>query len=348
MKIHRRSKLKILKLLVLIVGITGILALISNIFPGKNQGNRNLTIISSDQLKKMDFKEAIKLEENASFEKYILTFEKEVSKFDGTNYSTGYKVTIPSSKLQGVELSKDTPYGFNTDVEIINDGSGLQVVIPTTFDENFLYQNPIDKREIIILIAKSDDPYTHSVTLDPGHGGIDIGTSYGNFYEKDITLKIASYMKMDLIYNGNKVVMTREDDNVTLGEREWLAQITKVANTEKTDILVSVHINSFTTPEPEGIITYYYTVGHEEQAAEREALATAIQKNVVSTDGWKDNGIRTENFQVLRDSTMPSVLVEAGYISNSADRARLQKEEVLINIADSINKGIMEYLNSKE
>lgn len=350
MKVSKKLKKNIFYILCIIVGASGALAFTSTVFSGSKVNAKNsskLVIVSPDKLKKVDFKGAITVEENEAFEKYKLILSKDSNELNGEMYNTGYKVTVDKATLKNIELNDKTSYGFNNDVEIKSVSGNLEIIFPTQYKENFIFQHPVNKNEVYILIAKKANPYSYSVTLDPGHGGIDGGSNVGNFYEKDVTLKLAKYMKMGLIYGGSKIVMTREDDEVNDNDRQRLREITEIANKANTDIFVSIHLNSFETSEPKGMTTYYYTKGHEDQAAEREKLASIIQKNIISKDGWLDNDIRKENFQVIRDTKMPSVLIEAGYISNAEDRAKLQQDKILYNIAESINNGIFEYLNKK-
>lgn len=350
MKVNRKLKRNIFYLLCVIVGVSGALAFGSTVLKGSKVNAKNsgkLLIVSPDKLKKVDFKESITLEENDAFEKYKLLLSKEPEHLNGEIYNAGYKVTIDKAILKNVEMQDKTSYGFNNDIEIKSQSGNLVLVFPTQYKENFIFQHPVNKNEVYILISKKANPYSYSVAVDPGHGGIDTGTNVGQLYEKDITLKIANYMKMGLTYGGSKIVMTREDDNVNGDERKRLREITDMANKSGANIFVSIHLNSFDTSEPKGVTTYYYTKGHEDQAAEREKLAGIIQKNLLLKDSWFDNTIKKENFQVLRDTKMPSVLVEAGYLSNPEDRAKLQQDKILYNIADSINKGIFEYLNKK-
>ncbi|WP_426348361.1 N-acetylmuramoyl-L-alanine amidase family protein [Alloiococcus sp. CFN-8] len=347
MRIKKKAKRKILKLLTMIFFLSGTLAIISTLFSKEFvNGSSELLIISSAKLKSKDFKKDITIEENSYFEKYTIKLAEEAGDIDGQTFSTGYRVIV-YGKLKDTSLKEGIHYGFNEDVDISTNGKKLTVVIPTSYKDNFVYLNPLDSRELIILAAKRDNPYDHTVTLDPGHGGADVGANYGDLYEKNVNLKIALYMKMGLIYEGKRVIMTREDDHVLLNDVQWLDAITKTANASKSDAFVSIHINSFDkSEEPNGLSTYYYTKGHESQAKDRILLAETIQKHIITSDGWKDMGVKEESFEVIRDTTMPSVLVECGFMSNPGDRRRLSDDNTLMNLAENINKGIIEYLEA--
>ena len=152
-------------------------------------------------------------------------------------------------------------------------------------------------------------------------------------------------MADNLRYNGCNVVFTRNTDIVL--DRLVKADLIKrasFANDEKADIFVSVHINSNDVNVYNGIDTNYYApLGF--QKAERTKLAQTIQKEMLKNDGWKNMGERSENFAVLRLTTMPSVLVECGFITNASDRDKLLNEETLVNFGLNISNGILNYLS---
>ncbi|MFL0194482.1 N-acetylmuramoyl-L-alanine amidase [Clostridium sp. WILCCON 0269] len=193
------------------------------------------------------------------------------------------------------------------------------------------------------IVNKDKDKHTslkkYYIVLDPGHGGIDKGTSYGNMEEKNITLKIAKYAKTYLSSKGNVVFLTREEDKL-LG----LDEIGDIVNSSCADAFVSIHVNSLNDKNFKGITTLYYDVnGYQEE--ERIKLANAIEKECVKSDNWESEGIRKQNLAVLRYSKIPGVLVECGFITNAEDRKRLSDEKVLKTLAQNISNGIINYLN---
>ncbi|KHO40177.1 N-acetylmuramoyl-L-alanine amidase family protein [Clostridium tetani] len=176
------------------------------------------------------------------------------------------------------------------------------------------------------------------VVLDPGHGGMDKGTSFGDLYEKDINLKIAFYTKEYLEKQGVQVFMTREEDKFL-----YLREISNYSNGLNPDILTSIHVNSNKDSSYNGIITYYYDL-EEFQKEERIKLANAIQKEVSSGETWRDGGVRKQNIAILRWSNVPCALVECGFITNVEDRKKLNDEKVLKITGVNIAKGIINYL----
>jgi N-acetylmuramoyl-L-alanine amidase len=195
----------------------------------------------------------------------------------------------------------------------------------------------VDRTNKIDKSKQSVKKYT--IVLDPGHGGIDTGTSYGTMYEKDLTLKIVKYAEAYLKDKGYTVVLTRNEDKLIP-----LKQIGNIANSSNADAFVSIHINSINDSSFKGITTYYYDVnGYEKE--ERTKLAETIEKYALKNDGWDNKGIRRQNLAVLRYSNMPSVLVECGFITNTDDREKLAKDAILKKLGENVSDGVIDYLN---
>lgn len=202
-----------------------------------------------------------------------------------------------------------------------------------------VYDSYKDKHKKNMFSNKKE---SYVIVLDAGHGGIDKGTSIGNLYEKDITLKIATFTKDYLIKQGHIVFMSRDKD-ILLS----LRQIGDFVNEKNPNAFVSIHVNSFKKPEFKGITTYYYDVDGF-QKDERIKFAKVLQKNACGNDIWEDRGIRRQNLAVLRYSKVPCVLLECGFITNLNDRKRLQDDEVLKITAQNIGNGIIDYLSNKQ
>ncbi|KZL90146.1 N-acetylmuramoyl-L-alanine amidase family protein [Clostridium magnum] len=185
----------------------------------------------------------------------------------------------------------------------------------------------------------SNNNKNYTIVLDPGHGGVDLGTSYKNFNEKDLTLKIVKYAEEYLKDEGYAVVLTRNEDKLVP-----LKEIGNIANNSNADVFVSVHINSLQDINYKGITGYYYD-GKGYETDERIKLVKTIGDEILKSDSWEDKGVKRENFAVLRYTKMPSALIECGFITNEEDRARLSKDEVLKRLAENISKGIINYLD---
>ncbi len=222
------------------------------------------------------------------------------------------------------------------------------------------------------------------VVLDPGHGGKDPGASSYGLQEKRIVLDISRRVKRILDKKGGyEVILTRDNDTfLSLEER------TVFANTKKADLFVSIHVNANTKRSVRGLETYMLNFTDDEEAmkvAAREnkislkrmketrsevgailaslelqnkrdeslKLANYIQESMVSNvkgkySRIKDHGVRQALFYVLFGAHMPSVLVEASYITNREEAIRLKSARYREYLARGIADGIEEYLKKSE
>ena len=130
------------------------------------------------------------------------------------------------------------------------------------------------------------------ICIDPGHGGYDPGAVNHNVgvTEKALSLKIAALLGGELASRGYDVFFTRELDTfIPLGFR------TKIANNEKADLFISIHLNAAADPAAQGIETWYY-----EGSRESERLAAIVQRELKDQFLAKNRGIKsTRGFYVL-------------------------------------------------
>lgn len=178
----------------------------------------------------------------------------------------------------------------------------------------------------------------YAVVLDAGHGGSASGAVYGGIMEKDLTLPITLEVAHILEERGCQVFLTRRtDSDVGLYER------CDMANGTGADIFVSIHANaSVTNLEFQGTFTYYYPGSYW-----GEALAGIIQTEVVRAAGSIDRGILTDNFVVLRETRMPAVLVETGFMSCPAELWRLCDQAYQKALAQGIANGVERYFTGR-
>jgi N-acetylmuramoyl-L-alanine amidase len=181
------------------------------------------------------------------------------------------------------------------------------------------------------------------VVLDAGHGGKESGATGFGVQEKDINLAITLMAGKILEDNGVNVSYTRSDDSyLTLTERA------EYANNLNAALFVSIHNNSFTSPEAHGTETYYYApISDLEliwQKEERARLAESIQNQLVKILGRKDRGVKQSNFTVLVKTKMPSALAEVSFISNPTENELLCNKNYQERAAEAIANGILEYL----
>jgi N-acetylmuramoyl-L-alanine amidase len=174
------------------------------------------------------------------------------------------------------------------------------------------------------------------VIIDAGHGGSDPGTTgYSSKYEKDFTLPLALKVQALLLKEPDiEVIMTRESDVYpTRTERVQLA------NKLMADVFVSIHGNSvLKSPQVTGTETFYY------KRSSSKDLADVIHKHLIEAIGLKDRGVKEKSLQVIRETTMPAVLLEIGFLSNPEEEALMRSDSFQNIAAQAIVDGIKEYL----
>jgi N-acetylmuramoyl-L-alanine amidase len=173
----------------------------------------------------------------------------------------------------------------------------------------------------------------HIVAIDPGHGGRDPGAiGPSGLRESNVVLDISKRVRDLLVRDGLRVVMTREEDIfVELPDRPRLARDAGAS------IYVSIHANAHGRTTVNGSETFYLT-------PQSLALAQMIQDELGIVLNLPSRGIKTGNFLVLRDSGIPSVLVETAFISNADDEIRLKDGTFRQALAGAIHRGIMRFL----
>lgn len=171
------------------------------------------------------------------------------------------------------------------------------------------------------------------VVIDAGHGGYDAGAIYSGIEEKNLTLEISKKLGALLSSSEIEVIQTREDDRfVSLNER---VNITRKA---KPDIFVSVHCNAMESASSiHGIESYYFT-------PQSQTLAHVLHEKIVHKSGSPDRHVRKARFVVIRETSIPSVLLELGFLSNASERSKLITKDYQNTLSKAITEGIVEYL----
>lgn len=214
------------------------------------------------------------------------------------------------------------------------------------------------------------------VVIDAGHGGSDPGTSSAsNVTEKQVTLDIAERLRSLLERGGFQVVVTRSNDTlIPLRERA------RLANSSKSDIFVSIHVNSIRDHRiSHGVETYYLGPTNDPQLTQLAAeenrtsgysiadlrmlldrvyadvrrdeshrLADDVQKHLYTDlrpddPGLENWGVKRAPFIVLVATNMPAVLAEVGCLSNDAEAAMLSRPAYREQIAEALFRGIDAY-----
>ena len=178
----------------------------------------------------------------------------------------------------------------------------------------------------------------HMVVLDAGHGGEDGGTVEQAATEKEINLSVVLKLKELLEEQGIRVVLTRDKDIfMKLEER------VQIANGEKADLFISIHCNYYEKDSSiYGLECYYCKSGEEgKHYAERIMETIEESKNIVSRN------VKPADYYILKNTTVPAVLVEIGYLSNYNERNQLMSEEYQEKLAGELVKGIVKGMEEK-
>ncbi len=176
------------------------------------------------------------------------------------------------------------------------------------------------------------------VILDAGHGGSDEGAKIRFFKEKKITLTTTTMVKRYLEELGYRVIMTRSRDvYIPLHRR------VSIANKTKAVIFVSVHFNASQSREAKGIEIFYSTKEAWRAQASKQLAATILRQVITETHA-ESRGVKAGNFHVIRETEMPAVLVEGGFITNADERSLLRENTYLSKLAKGIALGVDKYL----
>lgn len=216
-----------------------------------------------------------------------------------------------------------------------NQSQNINVVYIPKDEDSQRVQKPKKVRENTTISSMK------KVVLDPGHGGSDCGAIAldNKYYEKTINLEVALMVKERLEKKNIYVYMTRtKDTTLTLEDR------VNYSNDISPDIYVSIHANSTLQHDTIGLETHYYKDNSL-------ALANTVHKHFASDKNlkkWntKDRGVMKSRFYVINHTEAPSILIEMGFISNKLERDDLNTKDRKEALADSIAKGILEYLKN--
>jgi len=180
------------------------------------------------------------------------------------------------------------------------------------------------------------------VVVDPGHGGRDPGTVSGKVYEKDINLQVALAIKKTLEGSGARVVLTREGDyspDYSGGSvRRDLEKRLETARRHRAHIFLSIHTNSF-----RGIVDGGPEVFYNPGSVKGRLLAECIQKELLSIPGVGRRSSRPSQCLVLGDNSIPSALVELGFISSPDEKRKLLDRGYQSLLAEKIKAGVLRF-----
>lgn len=193
------------------------------------------------------------------------------------------------------------------------------------------------------MINKQLLPFRQKViVIDAGHGGDDLGTqsiSKPRYLEKHLNLSTAKMLERFLKQFGYKIVMTRHNDIFLNLEKR-----AEIANRLQSDLFVSVHYNSAPARHAEGIEVFFYRDDkNKERVVSSKILAQLVLSKIIENTNAKSRGVKHGNLSVIRNTQMPAILVEGGFLTNEDEMQRLKDPDYLKRIAWGIAQGIHAY-----
>jgi N-acetylmuramoyl-L-alanine amidase len=282
----------------------------------------------------------------------------------GQYNATTVRLVLDIESIKGYKI-----FFLENPFRLIVDVSGKEKTIPPPAE--------LPGKEKKLSLAQQLGLGVKRIVIDPGHGGKDKGASGRNgLHEKNLNLKIARKLAQRIKQDLNlEVLLTRDSDRfIPLEER------TAIANTKHADLFISIHINASPNPIAEGFETYFLNLATDEESMrvaafenatstkrisdlqktlkdimlnskidESSRLAGHVQQNVIQAlqekySPVKNLGVKQAPFYVLIGAQMPSILVEASFISNERECERLCQDNYLDQIVEGLLKGIESYI----
>lgn len=188
-----------------------------------------------------------------------------------------------------------------------------------------------------------------TIVIDVGHGGNDPGkVSADGTQEKDVNLQIAGYLRDYLIAQDYSVFLTRETDcglydaNASNKKTSDLQNRIQFFQDKNAALVISIHQNSYSDTIQHGAQTFYYSTSEPSKQ-----LAEIIQTSLLKIDDTNTRAAKSsDSYYLLKNSPMPAVIVECGFLSNPEETAKLTDSNYQKKLAYAISLGICEYDNS--
>ncbi|CYU70776.1 cell wall hydrolase/autolysin [Streptococcus suis] len=200
---------------------------------------------------------------------------------------------------------------------------------------------------------------SYTVYIDPGHGGRDSGASYGGVHEKNLALSVSNKLRENLLKYGINVLMTRTGDY----DVDFKTERSRMTNASNADLFISIHFNATGAgvSNATGIETYWYQYDPKYQPkinkemhnnptrlAESEILANKVQESLIKETGAVNRGVRRETFAVLRETAIPAILVELGFMDNPSELQVIKQDSYHTRLAKALAQGVMNWYGAVE
>lgn len=200
------------------------------------------------------------------------------------------------------------------------------------------------EREELIAMETAPIPKKKAVTIviDPGHGGKDQGAHKKNpsYQEKDLTLSTAKLLAMYLNQMGYNTIVTRDTDTfIPLDARSCFA------NSNGADLFLSVHYNAAASADAHGVEVFYFKEDKDrDRVVASKSLADAVLGRIITQTNAKSRGVKHGNLAVVRETEMPAILIEGGFLTNSEELKNIQNPQYRSILARGIALGVRDFI----
>ena len=230
--------------------------------------------------------------------------------------------------------------------------------------------------EVYLHEMKPDRILINAIVIDAGHGGKDAGAFHGTLLEKNVTLKVAK--KIDELlkkkFPDKKIILTRDTDVfLSLDKRSEIAN--NVSIKYGASIFVSIHVNASKSPRAYGFETWYIVDSYKRNVIEKGKVShdkdiSSILNSMINEELYEESkifamkvqnaldkkiggetlnrGVKENVYFVVKNSFMPAILVELGFLSNKREANQLTNEAYLNKLAAGIVNGIGDFVNEYE
>lgn len=259
-------------------------------------------------------------------QKFIITvpgnyvsFYKEHAPVDNSSYITGISVSLTTDKNTKITVSTKGLKGYK-----LSKGDGY----------------------FTVQVGNPKDIYENIVLIDAGHGGKDSGASKNGLKEKNLNLTIAYKLMNEYFEKKNspvKAYWTRHDDTFV----NLYARPTYSAKYQA-DLFVSLHMNSASSSSANGTEVYYSKVNNSKSFSgiTSKLFAQEMLDTLVDTLGTKNRGVKQAGFVVIKKNTVPSILIELGFVTGNSDSKKLKKTTFQKKAAKTIYQGICDVFDT--
>ncbi|MEG6615940.1 N-acetylmuramoyl-L-alanine amidase family protein [Peptococcaceae bacterium 1198_IL3148] len=274
------------------------------------------------------------LEVEADEEQFVLELEVEEGVNNSFTLSNPYRLVLD---LENTAWQKADIPSFDCDfvagIRVAqNQETKTRVVLDLNQPVTFHLDQQEDKLIVTVKPKHVWKPDYNVVVLDAGHGGGDVGAiGYSGAYEKNLVIDITQLVEKKLADKGFKVVMTRPGD-----QTRSLAERVEIANQTNAFAFVSIHANTAASRQATGLEVYT-------KRGSDHTFAKIMVDSILAQTGQNNRGDREADFYVIKNTVMPAILIETGFISNPQEEQFLWNKANQEKIAEGIVNGIINF-----